>query len=102
MSREFVITGLDGVPIHDGDKVFAFAQNYKSTLIEGGDVPIYEEQHDKPLPVKDVPLFRGTVVWSEDQLAYQVKVSWACPQWRNPPSAIHMGGGHYAYQKTDE
>lgn len=98
---EFVIDDIDGSPIHEGDEVFAFAQEFRSTLIDdSGGIPVYEEDASKPLPVKDVPLFRGIVEWSADQLAYLIRISWVCPQWGLAPSTIGMGGGSYVYQKA--
>lgn len=77
-----------------------YAQNYAATLIEGGDVPIHEEDHTKPRPVADVPLMRGVVKWSKDMLAWTVDVLWATPAWENPPCNVHLGGGSYAVEVT--
>ncbi len=93
---EFVINGLDGESIFEGDEIFVFRQEYKLTKIEEG---IYEEHHDKPLPVHDVPLAKGIVYWSEDMLAWWVRLTWVYDGWEPKPCGISMGGGCYAYQK---
>lgn len=101
MNQEFIINDMDGNPIHEGDRVWGYAQEYASTLVEDGPVPVYEEDHDKPKPVRDVPLFKGQTYWSEEMLAWYVKLSWICDAWKDgaEPCALAMGGGSYAYQK---
>jgi hypothetical protein len=100
MTQEVIINDIDGNPIHEGDRVWGFAQNYESRLVDdSGGIPVYEEFHDKPKPVSDVPLFNGAVYWSEDMLAWWIKLDWVTPAWETQPCAIAMGGGSYAYQK---
>lgn len=95
---EVVLLDIHGAPVREGDEVLLYAQNYASTLIKDGVPPIYEEDHTKPKPVADVPLVRGTVVWSVDMLAWGVRVSWTTPSWGNPPCWMRLGGGSYAVE----
>ncbi len=96
---EFITNDIDGNPIHEGDRVWGFAKNYECSLVDdSGNIPVYEEHRDKPLPIADVPLFKGVTYWSEDMLAWWVRLDWLAPKWETKPCAVQMGGGGYAYQ----
>lgn len=103
--KEIVCKDMNGEPIHEGDRVMGFEQRYHSTLVGHGSVPgcddelpIYEIDTSKPLPSPDVPLFRGQVYWSEDMLAYWIKLDWVTEQWNPSPCCLQMGGAGYSYQ----
>lgn len=87
---------INGNPVREGDEVLLYAQRYVATLLEDGEVPIYEEDRERPRPVADVPLVRGVVTWSNDMLAWGVRVSWTTCE--HPPCWIHLGGGAYAVE----
>jgi len=94
------LNDIDGKPIHEGDEVLIFVQEYKSEKISGdefdGTPLVYVVDTDKPLPVSDIPMARGIVAWNPSVLAYEVQYSWKCPQWSDGASSARMGG--YAYQ----
>lgn len=96
---EFICNDLNGEPIFEGDEVFGYNQSYavKATHEVGG-VTVVEEDHTKPLPVADVPRFKGVAEWCSYMLAYYIKVTELIGEWETEPSSILMGGGHYAYQ----
>lgn len=99
MADEIICSDLDGKFIYEGDEVFGYSQNFAiKGSFELGDISVLEEDHSKPLPVADDPRFRGEVVWCDEMLAYQIKVSELIGKWETQPSRIMMGGGHYAYQ----
>jgi uncharacterized phage protein (TIGR01671 family) len=65
-------TGLldaNGKDIFEGDIVFGYAARFSTSLISDPDddlnLPVYEVDHDKPLPTPDIPLFKATVKWNE-------------------------------------
>lgn len=94
---------IRGRPIHEGDEVWLYAQEYDKTLenpddVETGGVPIYLVDESKPHPVADVPLARGIVEWDSQLMAYMIRYTWQCPQWSDGAAGCHMGGGSYAYE----
>ena len=59
------LTDINGVEIYEGDTVVTYPANYRTTLIEhdGFSHPVYFADTNKTLPLKDIVLFKGKVVW---------------------------------------
>lgn len=101
MNLQIQIKDINDRDINIGDRVCAYAQNYseisRSDPDEGG-IQVVELDTSKPRPIQDVPLFIGTVAWSEDMLALEVVVERILAKWDSNPSRIRMGGGCYAFE----
>lgn len=120
--KEYIgLDDIDGNPIAEGDVVFGFAQDYEGEelLLDdqdeqelGGldgmafgleDFRVFLKDHSKPLPVADIPLFKGEVVWDTEMLAYHVRMIEVYEDWKEgAPCCVAMGGGAYAYQIVPE
>lgn len=78
-----------------GDHVWLYPQDYEKTLVDDTHgAPIYELHTDKPKPVPDTPVVRGTVVWCADMLQWQVQATWVTPAWGDGVAAVALA--HYA------
>lgn len=116
MNKEPIgLDDIDGNPIYEGSIVFGFNQDYEEEELELDDqdeqelrgldwealtdVRVYVQDKDKPLPIADVPLFKGEVVWDQEMLAYHVRMLEVCDDWKeDAPCCVPMGGGVFAYQ----
>ena len=72
MILNFPLQDINGADILIGSRVCAYALQYKVTGCDSQG--IIEVDGSQPLPLKDVPLFTGAVVWSQNQLAMVVTV----------------------------
>ena len=88
---------IHGKPLAAGDTVLVYPQRYERQQEAGG---VWVVDQTKALPVADVPMARGQVVWDEDLLAWIVRYEWVCPEWSGKAAAM-MGGGEYAYEKIE-
>jgi hypothetical protein len=88
---------IHGKPLAAGDTVLVYPQRYERHQDAGG---VWVVDQAKALPVADVPMARGQVVWDEDLLAWIVRYEWVCPEWSGKAAAM-MGGGEYAYEKIE-
>lgn len=68
MEPQFEFKDIDGKDIKLRDRVFVFSQDYEVIAADYSDrVPVVLVDSNKPLPLKDVPLFIGTVYWSDEE-----------------------------------
>lgn len=96
------VRDMNGVPISEGNRVCAYAQEYDEiSRDEVGGIPVVEVDHGRPKPIKDIPLFIGRVEWSPDQLAFEIAIEKMMVKWEAVPCRVRMGGGQYAYELVD-
>jgi hypothetical protein len=88
---------IHGNALTAGDTVLVYAQRYERVREAGG---VWVVNQTRPLPVADVPMAKGRVVWDEDLLAWMVRYEWTCETWSGK-AAAPMGGGEYAYEKLN-
>ena len=100
MTIEFQLTDINGSPLKEGSRVTAYGQDYEEISRDDSDpsCPIIEEDHSKPKPIKDVPLFQGIVVWNPEQLAMEIVIEKMMVKWETKPCRVRMGGGSYVYE----
>ena len=101
MKEPIGLKSLSGKDICEGDVVQIYAlrhQVVEEVSTEGS--PVFIIDMKQPLPVADVPLAKGVVYWSEEQLAWECSITWGGPGWENV-AGIHMGGGAYAYEMEE-
>lgn len=95
MKLEFPLKDINGADIQIGSKVCAYALEHK--VIERITEDIIEVDGTQPLPLKDVPLFTGTVVWCQDQLAMVVVIEKVMvPEGFQGVASVQMC--HYQYE----
>ena len=85
---------IHGKRLMQGDIVLVYPQRYEREREAGG---VWVVDQTKPLPVADVPMAKGRVVWDEDALAWIVRYEWVCAEWKGK-AAAQMGGGEYAFE----
>lgn len=88
---------MHGNRLTQGDTVLVYPQRYERQREAGG---VWVVNQTKPLPVADVPMAKGRVVWDEDLLAWIVRYEWVCADWNGKAGAL-MGGGEYAYERIE-
>ena len=88
---------IHGNTLAEGDAVLVYPQRYEREREAGG---VWVVNQARPLPVVDVPMAKGRVVWDEDLLAWVVRYEWVCEAWTGKAAAM-MGGGEYAYEKLN-
>ena len=88
---------IHGNTLTAGDTVLVYPQRYERQRETGG---VWVVNQARPLPVADVPMAKGRVVWDEDLLAWIVRYEWVCEAWTGK-AAAQMGGGEYAYEKLN-
>lgn len=89
-------TDIDGDPIKVGDYVWVYPQQYEqisSDTSEG--IEVVEVDSSQPLPILDVPLYAGTVQWSDYDLRFEVKVVQDFCE--RGVVSVGLGGGNYAF-----
>lgn len=75
MTIDFEFKDIDGNDIKLGDRVFVFNQNYEIISEDCSDgVPVVLEDHTKPLPLADTPLFVGIVYWCKESSELRINV----------------------------
>lgn len=104
MTIHLDLKDINGQPLDHGSRVVAYAQEYEEVSRDESDpsCPIVEEDHDKPRPIKDVPLFIGRVMWNPEQMAVQVRIEKMMVKWECEVSSVRMGGGGYAYELLED
>ena len=88
---------IHGNTLSAGDTVLVYPQRYEREREASG---VWVVNQARPLPVADVPMAKGRVVWDEDLLAWVVRYEWVCEAWKGK-AAAQMGGGEYAYEKLN-
>jgi hypothetical protein len=91
------VRDIHGKHLAAGDTVLVYAQRYERQQDAGG---VWVVDQTRALPVADVPMAQGQVVWDEDLLAWVVRYQWVCREWSGKAGAM-MGGGEYAYEKIE-
>jgi hypothetical protein len=91
------ITDIHGTPLSVGDEVLVYLQRYEREQEPCG---VWVVDQTKPMPVLDVPMARGTIVWDEHLAAYLVRYTWTCRDWEGY-AATQIGGGEYAFERTE-
>ena len=86
---------IHGTKLKAGDRVFVYAARYERQREASG---VWLIDQTRPLPVADVPMARGRVVWDDYLLAFVVRYDWVCDEWSGKAGAL-MGGGEYAYER---
>jgi uncharacterized phage protein (TIGR01671 family) len=61
---------INGKEIHEGDIVVAYPQEFEKTHIEDN---IYYADTSKPLPIIDIVLFKGVVIYATGQFRIEVE-----------------------------
>jgi hypothetical protein len=88
-----------GEYIREGDRVVAYPARYPEVArVESDGVEVVEIDGTQAPSVPDTPLFAGRVVWSAEELTWEVQVSWVCPAWELHPSHIRLGGMGYVFE----
>jgi len=91
------VRDMHGNTLAEGDKVLVYPQRYEREREAGG---VWVVNQARPLPVADVPMAKGRVVWDEDLLAWVVRYEWVCREWSGKAGA-QMGGGEYAFERIE-
>ena len=86
---------MHGTKLKAGDRVFVYAARYEREQEASG---VWVVDQTRPLPVADILMARGKIVWDDYLLAYLVRYDWVCEAWRGK-AAAPMGGGEYAYER---
>lgn len=92
-----IIKDINGKDLVEGDTVLVYVQRYAKEQDQDG---IWTVDQSKPLPLADIPMAQGTIGWDDYLLAWTVRYSWVCNNWKGK-SAAPIGGGEYAYEKID-
>jgi hypothetical protein len=97
MTTTYLLEDIHGNKLSGGDVVLVYVQRYAREKDASG---VWVVDQSKPLPVADIPMAQGMVVWDEDLLAWTVRYSWVCDAWRGK-AAAQLGGGNYAYERIN-
>lgn len=90
-------TDIDGNPIKIGDYVWVYPQQYEEVSRDtSGEIDVVEVDSSRPKPVLDVPLYAGTVQWSDYDLRFEVRIERDFG--KHGIVSVGLGGGNYAFQ----
>lgn len=92
------VTDIHGKPLRPGDRVLVYVQRYER---EQGVDGVWVVDQTRPLPVADVPMAWGKIVWDEHLLTFVVRYGWVCEAWEGK-AAAPMGGGEYAFEAWND
>ena len=101
MTIHVEVNDINGQPLALGDEVVAYALEYAEvSRDESWGIPVIEVDSSRPKPLRDVPLFRGRIVWDAGRLDLEVEILETLEmfvEWETKPSRVRMAG--YLYER---